>query len=75
MKFMFMSQMFAGGDKNTFGGANANGMFSNPMMLMMMSGNGMGDMFEGLFDIDTDIEGGRRAQVLEGLRNYYGQDS
>lgn len=27
-----------------------------------------------VLDIDTDIEGGRRAQVLEGLRNYYGQD-
>lgn len=27
-----------------------------------------------VLDIDTDIEGGRRAQVLEGLRKYYGQD-
>ena len=24
--------------------------------------------------IDTDIEGGRRAQVLQSLRNYYGED-
>lgn len=27
-----------------------------------------------VLDIDTDIEGGKRAQVLQGLRNYYGQD-
>lgn len=27
-----------------------------------------------VLDIDTDIEGGRRAQVLEGLRNFYGYD-
>lgn len=62
MKFMFMSQMFAGGDKNTFGGVNANGMFSNPMMLMMMMGNGgmggFGDMFSNMFDFDalTDMD-------------------
>lgn len=27
-----------------------------------------------VLDIDTDIEGGRRAKVLEALRNFYGQD-
>ena len=27
-----------------------------------------------VLDIDTDIEGGRRAQTLEALRNFYGQD-
>ena len=27
-----------------------------------------------VLDIDTDIEGGRRAQVLQALRKYYGQD-
>ena len=27
-----------------------------------------------VLDIDTDIEGGRRAQVLQKLREYYGQD-
>ena len=27
-----------------------------------------------VLDIDTDIEGGRRAQVLQALRNYYGAD-
>ena len=27
-----------------------------------------------VLDIDTDIEGGRRAQVLQGLRKYYGED-
>lgn len=27
-----------------------------------------------VLDIDTDIEGGRRAQVLQKLRKYYGQD-
>lgn len=27
-----------------------------------------------VLDIDTDIEGGRRAQVLQSLRNYYGED-
>ena len=28
-----------------------------------------------VLDIDTDIEGGRRAQVLQGLRDFYGQDN
>ena len=28
-----------------------------------------------VLDIDTDIEGGRRAQVLQALRNYYGADN
>ena len=27
-----------------------------------------------VLDIDTDIEGGRRPQVLQALRNYYGED-
>ena len=27
-----------------------------------------------VLDIDTDIEGGRRAQTLEALRKYYGED-
>ena len=27
-----------------------------------------------VLDIDTDIEGGRRAQVLQALRDYYGED-
>lgn len=27
-----------------------------------------------VLDIDTDIEGGRRSQVLQALRNYYGED-
>jgi DNA polymerase-3 subunit alpha len=27
-----------------------------------------------VLDIDTDIEGGRRAQTLQALRNYYGED-
>ena len=27
-----------------------------------------------VLDIDTDIEGGRRAQVLQALRNYYGEN-
>lgn len=27
-----------------------------------------------VLDIDTDIEGGRRAQTLQGLRNFYGPD-
>ena len=27
-----------------------------------------------VLDIDTDIEGGRRAEVLQALRNYYGSD-
>ena len=27
-----------------------------------------------VLDVDTDIEGGRRAQVLQGLRDYYGED-
>lgn len=27
-----------------------------------------------VLDIDTDIEGGRRAQVLQGLRKFYGED-
>lgn len=27
-----------------------------------------------VLDVDTDIEGGRRAQVLQALRDYYGQD-
>lgn len=53
LKYMVMSEMMKGAG-NSLGSNNPNGF--NPMMLMMMSGGGMGDMFEGLFDIDTDIE-------------------
>lgn len=55
MKMMMMSQMFGGGNAT----GTMNGM--NPMMFMMMNGNGgnfFEDMFDGAFDFgfDTDAD-------------------
>ena len=49
-KYMMLSEMMKGGN----GSNNMNNMF--PMMLMMGGGNGFGDMFEGLFDEDVNID-------------------
>jgi len=45
-KYMMMSEMFKGksGDMNSM------------MPMMMMMGGGMGDMFDGMFDEDTDVD-------------------
>ena len=49
-KYMMLSEMMKGNN----GSNNMNNMF--PMMLMMSGGNGFGDMFEGLFDEDVNID-------------------
>lgn len=46
MRYMMISEMLKGKGKSDSG--------INPMMLMMMSGSGMGDMFDGLFDDEDD---------------------
>ena len=49
-KYMMLSEMMKGGNSSN----NMNNMF--PIMLMMGGGNGFGDMFEGLFDEDVNID-------------------
>jgi len=45
-KYMMMSEMFKG----------KSGDMSSMMPMMMMIGGGMGDMFDGMFDEDTDVD-------------------
>ena len=45
-KYMMMSEMFKG----------KSGDMSSMMPMMMMMGGGMGDMFDGMFDEDTDVD-------------------
>ena len=45
-KYMMMSEMFKG----------KSGDMSSMMPMMMMMGGGMGDMFDGLFDEDSDVD-------------------
>lgn len=58
MKYMMMSEMLKGFNGNATGSANNmfGGMMNNPMGLMMMSSmfGGKDDMFEGMFDFDTE---------------------
>ena len=49
-KYMMLSEMMKGGN----GSNNMSNMF--PMMLMMGGGNSFGDMFEGLFDEDVNLD-------------------
>ena len=45
-KYMMMSEMFKGKSAD----------MSSMMPMMMMMGGGMGDMFDGMFDEDTDVD-------------------
>ena len=45
-KYMMMSEMFKG----------KSGDMSSMMPMMMMMGGGMGDMFDGMFDEDSDVD-------------------
>lgn len=45
-KYMMMSEMFKGKSSD----------MSSMMPMMMMMGGGMGDMFDGMFDEDTDVD-------------------
>lgn len=51
MQYMMMSEMMKGNS----GDASSNGM-SAMLPFMMMGGNGMSDMFNGMFDFDEDEE-------------------
>lgn len=55
-KYMMLSQMMKGDSSAmSLGGAGTNGGMSAMLPLMMMGGN-MGDMFDGLFDFDMNVE-------------------
>lgn len=62
MKYMMMSELCKGGNGNgnVFTGGNNNGGLSALMQIMMLSGGGFGDMFDGMFDFnfgaDEDTE-------------------
>ena len=51
-KYMMLSQMMKDGNSST-GMMNGNSGMSSMLPLMMMGGN-MGDMFDGMFDFETD---------------------
>lgn len=46
MKYMMLSEMMKGN----------NGNMSNMLPMMMLGGNGFGDMFDGMFDFDTTVD-------------------
>ena len=55
-KYMMLSQMMKGDNAAmSFGGASTNSGMSAMLPLMMMGGN-MGDMFDGLFDLDMNVD-------------------
>lgn len=60
MKMMLMSQMFGGGNKNTYstGGTDMSQML--PMMMLM--NGGMDSMFDGMFDFSNDEEDKDKAE-------------
>ncbi len=60
MKMMLMSQMFGGGNKNTYSTSGTDMSQMLPMMILM--NGGMDSMFDGMFDFDNDEEGMDKAE-------------
>jgi len=53
-KYMMMSEMMKGNNGNTNNSGGVMGNMSNMLPLMMMSGGGFDNMFDGMFDFDFD---------------------
>lgn len=54
MSYMLMSEMMKGASGNGMTSGNTSGGMGAMLPLMMMGGSGFTDMFDGMFDFDTD---------------------
>lgn len=60
MKMMLMSQMFGGGNKNTYSTSGTD--MSQMLPMMMLMNGGMDSMFDGMFDFGNDEEDKDKAE-------------